>query len=60
LVTGLPPYYTKNHELLQESIICKELTFPAHIELSNEIKDLLDKLLKKEEKIRLGSYIGIK
>lgn len=35
LVTGLPPYYTKNHELLQESIICKELTFPSHIELSS-------------------------
>ena len=41
LVTGLPPYYTKNHEQLQESIICKDLTFPAQIELSNEIKDLL-------------------
>lgn len=31
LVTGLPPYYTKNHDELQESIICKEITFPQHI-----------------------------
>ena len=31
LVTGLPPYYTKNHEQLQESIICKDLTFPSQI-----------------------------
>jgi hypothetical protein len=28
--------------------------------LSNEIKDLLERLLKKDEKYRLGSYIGIK
>lgn len=60
LVTGLPPFYTKNHEQLQESIICQELFFPPHIELSNDIKDLLEKLLKKEEKYRLGSYIGVK
>jgi serine/threonine protein kinase len=60
LVTGLPPYYTKNHDELQESIICKQITFPQHIELSSEIKDLLERLLKKDEKYRLGSYIGIK
>lgn len=60
LVTGLPPYYTKNHDELQESIICKQITFPQHIELSTEIKDLLERLLKKDEKYRLGSYIGIK
>lgn len=41
LVTGLPPYYTKDHEQLQEAIVCKEVTFPPHIELSAEIKDLL-------------------
>lgn len=60
LVTGLPPYYTKNHDELQESIICKQISFPQHIELSSEIKDLLERLLKKDEKYRLGSYIGIK
>jgi serum/glucocorticoid-regulated kinase 2 len=60
LVTGLPPYYTKDHQQLQEAIICKEITFPPHIELSPEIKDLLQRLLKKDEKYRLGSYIGIK
>jgi hypothetical protein len=36
------------------------VTFPQHIELSSEIKDLLERLLKKDEKYRLGSYIGIK
>ena len=35
LVTGLPPFYTKNHDELQESIICKQLSFPSHIELSS-------------------------
>lgn len=60
LVTGLPPFYTKDHDELQENIICKEIYFPDHIPLSNEIKDLLSKLLKKDEKQRLGSYIGIK
>lgn len=60
LVTGLPPYYTKNHDELQQSIIRKQISFPVHVELSNEIKDLLEKLLKKDEKYRLGSYVGIK
>lgn len=60
LVTGLPPYYTKNHDELQESIICKQISFPPHVPLSSEIKDLLERLLKKEEKYRLGSYVGIK
>ena len=36
------------------------MSFPQHVELSSEIRDLLEKLLSKEEKYRLGSYIGIK
>ena len=60
LVTGLPPFYTKDPIALQESIINEEVNFPSHLNLSSEIKDLLTRLLIKNEKYRLGAYAGIK
>jgi len=48
LVTGLPPFYTKDQKALQESILFEELSFPNQVMLSSEIKDLLVKLLQKE------------
>ena len=60
LVTGLPPFYTKDPVSLQESIISEDVSFPPHLNLSNEIKDLLSRLLMKNDKYRLGSYAGLK
>jgi serine/threonine protein kinase len=34
LVTGLPPFYTKDQNKLQQSIIYKEICFPDHVQLS--------------------------
>jgi len=60
LVTGLPPFYTKNPTQIQESILSNPVCFPSHVDLSEEIKDLLRRLLEKSEKFRLGSYAGVK
>lgn len=34
LVTGLPPFYSKDQEMLKEAIIQEELGFPGNINLS--------------------------
>ena len=38
----------------------EELSFPDHVNLSNEIQDLLYRLLCKNPQYRLGSQHGIK
>jgi len=38
----------------------EELTFPEHVELSTEIKNLLAGLLHKNPKLRIGSLKGLK
>jgi serum/glucocorticoid-regulated kinase 2 len=34
LVTGLPPYYSKNHEQIYSRIMSEDLTFPDNVVLS--------------------------
>jgi serine/threonine protein kinase len=60
LVTGLPPFYSRNEEEIKNAILNEELTFPEHIELSSEIKNLLAGLLNKNPKLRIGSLKGLK
>ena len=60
LVTGLPPFYSRDEEEIKEAIIHEQLTFPDHVELSAEIKSLLSGLLNKNPKLRLGSMKGLK
>ena len=35
LVTGLPPFYSRNEDEIKKAIVEDELTFPDHVELSN-------------------------
>ena len=60
MVTGLPPFYSRDEEEIKEAIIGEELTFPDHVELSDEIKNLLKGLLNKNQKLRIGSMKGLK
>jgi len=60
LVTGLPPYYSHNTDAIYESILSEDLTFPEHIKLSSELKDLLFRLLEKHPMNRMGVQSGIK
>lgn len=59
LVTGLPPYYSRDTDQIYESILNEELTFPDKLPLSPEIKDLLNGLLTKDTSKRLGCKGGI-
>lgn len=60
LVTGLPPYYSHNTDIIYESILSEDLTFPENIKLSSELKDLLQRLLEKHPMNRMGVRSGIK
>jgi len=60
LVTGNPPFYSRDVEKIYYSIQNEEIEFPPHIELSQEIKMLLEGLLMKEPKRRLGSMGGVR
>jgi serum/glucocorticoid-regulated kinase 2 len=60
LVTGNPPFYSRDVEKIYHSIQNDEIDFPHHVELSPEIKMLLEGLLIKDPKRRLGSLGGIR
>ena len=45
LVTGLPPFYSRNQDEIRQAIVNDELTFPDYVTLSSEIKNLLTGLL---------------
>ncbi|KAH0480004.1 MAG: hypothetical protein KVP17_004531 [Porospora cf. gigantea B] len=54
MLTGLPPFYSKNREELLKNIKTGQLEFPAY--LSANAMSLLRQLLKKNPEKRLGSY----
>lgn len=60
LVTGLPPFYSRDEEQIKDAIVNEDLTFPDHVELSHQIKNLLTGLLQKNAKLRIGSLKGLK
>lgn len=53
MITGLPPFYSRNRETMFEKIMKAELTFPAHV--SEHARSLLSHLLVRDPKQRLGS-----
>lgn len=53
MLTGLPPFYSRNREQLFEGIKSGHLTYPAY--LSGSARKLLRSLLKREPRERLGS-----
>ena len=53
MITGLPPFYSRNRETMFEKIMKAELTFPPF--MSENAKDLLSRLLIRDPKERLGS-----
>lgn len=54
LVTGLPPYYSHNTDVIYECILSEELTFPDHTKISPDLKNLLKGLLVKHPMNRTG------
>jgi len=52
MLTGLPPFYSENLQLMYEKIIRAKLTFPPY--LSDKAKSFLSQLLDRNPKHRLG------
>ena len=51
MLTGLPPYYNKDNNVMYRSIIKDQLRYPDYIK--PEIIDLLKKLLEKDTSKRI-------
>ena len=60
MITGLPPFYSKDHDEIYDAILTEELRIPGDLGLSSEIQNFLKGLLHKNPKMRLGGYGGIK
>ena len=60
LVTGNPPFYSRDVDKIYYSIQNEDIEFPSYVNLSTEIKMLLEGLLVKDPKRRLGSMGGVR
>jgi len=56
MLTGLPPFYAQNVNVMYTKILSGELRFPAYI--SDSAKSLLEGLLTRDPEKRLGSNGG--
>ena len=59
MLCGLPPFYVENLDKMYELIKTSSVKFPKRINLSEDAKDIIRKLLEKNPKKRLGSQRGI-
>jgi len=57
MITGLPPYYTTDRDEMYNRILNSPLIIPAYF--SDELKNLISELLKKDPEERLGNERGI-
>lgn len=55
MLYGLPPFYHQNQNTMFNLIRDSDVRFSSKIETSDEVKDLILKLLNKDQKKRLGN-----
>ena len=60
LIVGIPPFYSKDQRRMFHDIVNKELTFPQHLPLQKNTKDLISKMLDKNISTRIGSKSGMR
>ena len=58
MLCGIPPFYCDNTEKMYDLITHADLKFPKRIQVSDNAKDLLRKLLVKKQNNRLGAQNG--
>ena len=58
MLCGVPPFYSENINDMFDLILNGNLRFPKKIKLCDETKDLINKLLVKNQNVRLGSKGG--
>jgi serum/glucocorticoid-regulated kinase 2 len=54
MVYGLPPFYNKNQNVMLNWVVKLDPTFPKSIKISEDLEDLIKKLLQKEPSKRIG------
>ena len=54
MIYGIPPFYSFDNNNLNEIIIKNELIFPKNVDISDDLKNLIEKLLIKNSEERLG------
>ncbi|CAK55725.1 unnamed protein product (macronuclear) [Paramecium tetraurelia] len=59
LVFGLPPFYSHDTQEIYNAILTENVQFPDYVQISDELKDLIIKLLQKDPDKRLGKKGGI-
>lgn len=60
MLTGLPPYYSKDTNEMYYKILNEDLTFPDYINKSHPVIDLIRKLLAKDLNLRIKHVDEIK
>ena len=58
MLCGIPPFYYENTERMFDLMTNAKLIFPKRIQLSENAKDLIKKLLIKKQDKRLGVEKG--
>ena len=59
MIYGIPPFYSESKEKLKSEVINTQLKFPKEPKISENLKDLVTKLLDKKFDKRLGYSNGI-
>ena len=54
MMYGIPPFFSLDKNELKEMILNKEIKFVENVNISEDLKDLVEKLLKKNWEERLG------
>ena len=62
MLVGCPPFYQPNspESFTKERILYQQVEFPSDLGLSANVKDLIQKLLQKDPKKRIGHLGGTK
>jgi len=60
MLTGLPPYYSKDTNEMYQRILNDNLSFPDYINKTHPVIDLLVKLLAKDPNNRIKTIEEIK
>ena len=55
MLIGIPPFYHNDQKEMFKLIKYWKVAYPESIKLSDEVKDLINRLLEKDPKKRLGS-----
>ena len=59
MIYGIPPFFSENYSEMKNIITNKELKFPTNFIISENLKDLIKKLLNKKYEERLGYNNGL-